>query len=244
MSRDWTIGRTLFAAVVALIGLRCLAFSEFAFGLEPVRHGVLPAVPWAWLSGAVLVAGGLALLPRRSVRAGALLLAATFLLWEVALWVPLMMANLKNAADDALHTLGFAAAALALAAPAAGSSRLGLAARLAFGVALVGYGVMHFVFFQFTADFIPAWIPFHTFWAAFTGATQIAAGLALLSGILARLAMRLSALQYAGWALLLHLPRALEKPIGHAEWSNLLICTGLVAASLIAAGALSRKVPA
>src|SRR5438309_1769197 len=37
------------------------------------------------------------------------------------------------------------------------------------------FGVQHFIFLQFVADFIPAWIPWRTFWAGFTGVALLAA---------------------------------------------------------------------
>jgi hypothetical protein len=31
------------------------------------------------------------------------------------------------------------------------------------------FGVQHFIYLSFVANFIPAWIPWHYFWACFTG---------------------------------------------------------------------------
>ena len=56
-------------------------------------------------------------------------------------------------------------------------------ARTWFGLALVPFGTGHFVYLKFTAALVPAWLPFHTFVAAFTGAAFIAAALGVLSGL-------------------------------------------------------------
>ena len=114
--------------------------------------------------------------------------------------------------------------------------RAGLAARLVFGVCTIGHGVMHFVFFKFTADFIPAWIPGHDFWAAATGVAQIAAGVAILSGILGRLAAILTGAMYASWFPLVHIPRVMAHPQSHQEWTSLGIAAALAASALLVAG--------
>jgi uncharacterized membrane protein YphA (DoxX/SURF4 family) len=231
------IGGTLFALFVGALGVQCLLVGQYVHGLQPMPAH-FPPTPGAWVTGAVLIAAGVSLLWKRTARIGAIVLAALFFLSVAVLYTPMLVANLKNAADDALHTLGFGAAALILVAP---KGRAGLVGRLIFGVCLIGYGVMHFVFFQFTADFVPAWIPLHGFWAAFTGLAQIAAGFAVLSGVLARLAAILAAVMYGSWALILHLPKVVASPATPSEWTDMLIATGLCAASLLVAGSVLAR---
>lgn len=251
MNREATIGKSLFAGVVAVVGLQCLVFTQFAHGLEPMPKAV-PSIPWAWITGVALTLSGLSLFWAKTVRIGALVTAKLFLLSMLVLYVPLLIASLKNAADDALHTMAFGAAALILAAEITRRrvdesplDRLtivyGKIGMVVFGLCLIGFGIMHFVFFQFTADFVPAWIPLHRFWAAFTGVAQIAAGLAVLSGLKARLAATLSAFVYGSWVLVLHLPLALAHPMALSEWTDMLIAAGLSAGSLIVAGVFAGK---
>jgi uncharacterized membrane protein YphA (DoxX/SURF4 family) len=95
---------------------------------------------------------------------------------------------------------------------------------------------MHFVFFKFTADFIPAWIPGHEVWAAATGIAQIAAGLAILSGVLGRLAAILTGAMYASWAVIVHIPRIMAAPQSHVEVTSIVIASALCASALAVAG--------
>jgi uncharacterized membrane protein YphA (DoxX/SURF4 family) len=250
MTYEARIGRTLFAAVAVAFGVQCLIFSKFIFGLEPFPAPVVPPVPWALVNGAVLIAAGLSLLADRSGRMGALVLAGLFLFSAIVLEGPSLIAEPKNAADDLFHTLAIGVAGLVLAAEIRGPPRwdrpiayAGLAGRLVFGVCTIGHGVMHFVFFKFTADFIPAWIPFHDFWAAFTGALQIAAGLAILSGILARLAATLTGVMYGSWAVIVHIPRIMAAPASRQEWTSLVIASALCASALVVAGAFGAAAP-
>jgi uncharacterized membrane protein YphA (DoxX/SURF4 family) len=67
-------------------------------------------------------------------------------------------------------------------------------------------GVVHYLYPDAVANFIPKWIPAHLFWAYFTGVAFWAAGLAILSGVLARLASRLLAMMLSSWVPILHIP--------------------------------------
>jgi len=248
MTYEAKIGRWLFAAACVGFGVEGLIFTKFIGGLEPRLSTLLPALPWAWVNGGVLIVAGLSLLSGRTARAGALFLAAMFALATAVLQTPLMLASLKNAADDFFHVVAIAAGALALAVSVGRPDALGawpargaLAARMVFGVCTIGHGVMHFVFFRFTADFIPAWIPGHDFWAAATGAAQIAAGLAILSGVLGRLAATLTGAMYASWFFLVHIGRVMAQPQSTQEWNSLAIVAALSASALLVAGLLARE---
>jgi uncharacterized membrane protein YphA (DoxX/SURF4 family) len=239
MGFEVRIGRLLFAGAMIAFGVQGLMFSKFIDGLEPGLSAWIAPMPWAWVNGGLMVVAGLSLLMDRTARVGALLLAAAFGLATVVLQGPLLAASLKNAADDLFHVLGVGAGALALAASvgrAGWAGRVGLAARVLFGLCTIGHGVMHFVFFKFTADFIPAWIPGHEFWAGFTGAAQVAAGLAILSGVLGRWAAVLTGAMYASWFPLVHIPRVMAQPTSTSEWTSLAIVAALSASALLVAG--------
>jgi uncharacterized membrane protein YphA (DoxX/SURF4 family) len=71
------------------------------------------------------------------------------------------------------------------------------------------------------------------FWAWATGAGHLAAGLALVSGIQARLAAGCLAGMMACFALLVHLPRVINAPDSHAEWIMLAISTAMSGSALL-----------
>ena len=87
------------------------------------------------------------------------------------------------------------------------------------------------------AAFVPAWIPPNQlFWAYATGVCYIAAGLALVSGVQARLAATLTAAMMATFVVLLHLPRLIASPMSQLE-----LTMTAVAGSLTGAAILIRK---
>jgi len=100
-----------------------------------------------------------------------------------------------------------------------GQNQLGRAAVIIMGVCLLMFGLAHFLYLDFTASMVPAWLPGgQKFWAAATGAAHLAAGIAFLSGVKARLAAILLTTMFAVFSLLVHLPLLLADPHHHLSW--------------------------
>ena len=74
---------------------------------------------------------------------------------------------------------------------------------------------------------VPAWIPYKLFWAYATGAGHLAAGLAFVSGIQARLAATCLAGMMGSFVVLLHIPRVIAAPDQHVEWIMLAVSSAL-----------------
>ncbi|HEU5136047.1 MAG TPA: DoxX family membrane protein [Steroidobacteraceae bacterium] len=214
-----------------LLGAVGLCFHEFALQWQAVPAGIPARTLLAHVSGVLLIIGGGAILSRRYERAGALLLTAFFGFWVVAFHLPNAFASVSkigawNApAEITFLTMG----GLALFATGAGSLRasLNLVARLLAGASAMVFGFAHFNYIDFTAGFIPAWIPWKVFWAWATGAGHLAAGLAFVSGIQARLAATLLAGMMGSFVVLLHIPRVIAHPEAHAEWIMLAVSSAL-----------------
>ncbi|HEY3694328.1 DoxX family membrane protein, partial [Phenylobacterium sp.] len=104
---------------------------------------------------------------------------------------------------------------------AAGGVIIARAVRWLFGAALLVFGISHFVYAKFTASMVPAWLPpAQIFWAWATGVAQVAAGLAVLTGVQARLAAILLSVMYAAFSLLVHIPLLLARPHDHGAWAE------------------------
>jgi uncharacterized membrane protein YphA (DoxX/SURF4 family) len=93
------------------------------------------------------------------------------------------------------------------------------------------FGLSHFVYAQGTADMVPAWLPDRLGIAYLAGAGHFAAGVAILSGVLPRLAATLEAGMISSFVLLLHLPGAVSAPGNRLEWTMLFVASALAGAA-------------
>jgi uncharacterized membrane protein YphA (DoxX/SURF4 family) len=83
------------------------------------------------------------------------------------------------------------------------------------------FGGAHFFYMNLTAPLVPHWLPpSQAFWAYATGVGHIAAALAILTGVRARLAAILLTVMYASFTPLVHLPMLLANPSSHWIWSE------------------------
>ncbi len=68
---------------------------------------------------------------------------------------------------------------------------------------------------------VPAWLPpSQLAWAYVTGAAQIAAGLAIVSGVQRGCAAMLLTSMYLIFGLIVHLPRVIADPAGAMAWAE------------------------
>ena len=95
---------------------------------------------------------------------------------------------------------------------ARGLDKLILFGPVFYAAPLAAFGTEHFTLTKAIASLIPRWIPWHMFWAYFVGACFIAAALSLVTGIQARLAAALLALNFFLFVVLMDVPGWLENP--------------------------------
>jgi hypothetical protein len=100
---------------------------------------------------------------------------------------------------------------------------------------MVAFGFSHFVYVDLTTPLVPGWLPWHLGWAYFTGAAYLAAAVAMLSGVWARLAAVLSTLQMGGFTLLIWVPMALSGPMTPFRRGEFILSWTLTAAGWVVA---------
>lgn len=240
-----TIGRITLGVGALALGALGLVFGDFALQWQPVPESVPGRMLFAYATAIVLAALGAGLLIERVRGLSATMLSVVFFIWAFVLQTPRVLA----APGNVLSWLGFceitavASGTLALAAALSNHrafARWGaLAARFMFGACLPVFGFSHFVSIPFTSNMIPAWIPFRVFWAWFTGAGHLAAGVSILSGVLARLSSLMLAIMVSGFVLLLHIPRIIADPMSRVEWTMTAMATVITGAAWCIAGTIA-----
>ncbi len=246
-----SFGRYMMAAAALGFGALGIAFSSTVQGLEALPKAMPGQTALAWISGALLLAGGGGLLIGRWAAHAALGLAAIFLIWVLAIHLPLLIAAPGSMLEwvIATETLALAAGALALAgaldvrreATPALLARITPWAPYLFAINLPVFALSHAVYLTYVAGDVPSWLPARTFWAWLTGFGHLAAGVAILSGVLARLGATLLGVMYAIIMLLVHLPDVLAAPGDRSAWTNLLLDLAITGAAFAVAGVVKDR---
>lgn len=254
-------GRILYGVAVAGFGAVCLAFVDFLNSLQPVPTW-LPGYRFlAVLTGAILLLAGISIAVAVKVKPAALAVAATFTLGIVLLHIPSAFSNPALLRSPLwiriFESLALGGSALTLAGLACNARRESWlrAGRMAFGISLPVFGILHFIYPASVAALVgaaPIPFPWPMFWAYLTGVGHFAAGIAIASGVMARTASSIAGFMYASWALALHLPRvidnpvarSIENPVGYAgdrqEVTSTLVCVAFWGAAWIVAGSFAK----
>jgi uncharacterized membrane protein YphA (DoxX/SURF4 family) len=206
----------------------------------------------AYAAAAFMLVAGAAVEWRRTAAWGAAALAAYYALIVVILMngrVVLAHSTEYGAYSGAAEQLAIAAGGLIVYAAnaridAALTARLTRLGQLAFGVCALLFGGAHFFYLNLTAPLVPKWLPpSQEFWAYATGIGHIAAGVAILTGVGARLAAILLTAMYLAFTLLVHSPMLLADPSSHTNWSESALNIALIGAAWVVADSLARSDP-
>jgi uncharacterized membrane protein len=239
-------GHAVFSVTMIGLGVVGLLYPDFVPVWNPV-----PSVParelFLYLGGLISLTSGIGLLIPRMAPIAARLLLATLSLWLLIFRLPnFLHSPLFAASWTVFPLLVILAASLALYVWFATdwdrqhlsfiSRNNGLRiARVLYGLSLVFFGVAHFLAVEATTPLVPHWLPAHLFWAYFTGCTFIAAGVAVLIDLYARLAAALSTLQIGLFLLLVWIPIVAAGSKVPFQWSETILNTALLAAAWVIA---------
>jgi len=241
-----SVGHAVFAAAMITVGVLGLVNGTFAAIWEPVPKGVPAREVLVYLSAFVALGGGIGLLFRRTASPAARALLGYLLLWmlvlrgRVIVLAPASQNSWSNCAETAVIVAG-AWVLYAWFATDWDRRRLRFftdvrIARVLYGLALIPFGIAHFVYPKETAGLVPSWLPAHLALAYFTGGAFLAAGVAILVGVCGRLAAALSALQIGLFTALVWLP--IVASAGHKDafqWSETLISLAVTAGAWVVA---------
>ncbi len=229
------------AALIAM-GVLTLVFRDTLLQWQPLSADVPGRPVIVHLSALLLISAGCALIAKVTRAVGAAIAGGWILFWAVALHAPVVWAahgsvgSLSGTAENLAMAAGLATLA------SANRTRIALLRR-GFGLCCVVFGTAHFVYADFTAGMIPAWLPYHLALAYLTGAIHIATGLCLLLDRGAGFAGIVEASMMGAFVLLLHLPRVVAAPRDRLELTMLAMAVMLSAAAWLVAARAALPSP-
>jgi len=229
-----------------VLGLTGLVWGDFAVVWQPGSNGLPGQNPLGYAVAVLPLLAGLAMQWQRAACLGALALTVLYALAEIFLEVPRSLAqpSVFIVWYGVFEDLALAAGAVIICASwarlkPASAERLSKFARLSFGLCLIYFGLAHHFYLANTVKMVPAWLPpGQIFWAYATAAGHVAAGIAIISGIYARLAAMLLTAMFIVFALLVHAPAVLTDPHTHFNWAENAVNFALIGSAWVVAASI------
>lgn len=231
-------GVFVYAAGSIAAGILDLVWRDFEAAHQPIQalgDHIPGRAILACLVAIGLIAGGAAILWRRTARTGAVMLGGIYLIFAL-FWLPRFYM--------APHVFGFHSAVFIGLLVGVGQQLILVAAaaivytsltergadpaydesfvlRCTFGLSSVDFGLAHMTGVQAVSSMVPKWMPLGgEFWAILTGSAFVLAGIAILSGLLDILAARLLALMLLIFSALVLAPGAFAHLHNHVAWGS------------------------
>ncbi|HWI87214.1 MAG TPA: hypothetical protein VNT42_12955 [Sphingomonas sp.] len=200
------------ALVLMALGVLNIVYRDSLMTWQPVPEGVSWKAAFAYLSGAILIVSGIGILVPGQRARGAALGAGWIGLWTLALHLPHLLVARDVGALLGVAEASFCALGLAALTGWFDSPPRAAAHRVLFGLCMLVFGLSHFVYADFTAQMVPAWLPQRLGIAYLTGAIHALTGICLLIGVRVRAAATIEALMMSSFVLLLHIPGVAAAP--------------------------------
>jgi uncharacterized membrane protein YphA (DoxX/SURF4 family) len=234
---------------------------RYVYGLAAIGAGICG---WVWhhfsalegvphreiviyILASIEILGGAAVVWPRTARAGAVALGAVYFTFAL-LGIPSIIKHplVYNGYGNFFEQFSFVSGAMivyACSGPVAPArtARLAQIGYYSFAICVVSFALEQLFYLSATAGFVPKWIPpGQMFWAIGTTVAFALAAIALLTGLMARLAARLTTAMIAGFGLLVWLPALIANPHSFANWAESTETLGIAATAWVVADFLGH----
>jgi uncharacterized membrane protein len=255
--RQTALSQGVYAVAVAGMGL-LLLLGKFVYVWVPLPRWVPAEATLARAAGALmLLAAGFLFWRKAIVTArAATVLTLLFASWLLFLQMPRIVGApatellWSGAAQLASVVAGGGILFATVASPTEGAGHsfrgargVHLARMVYSALALPMFGLHHFFVGAEAAEVVPTWLPFRLGWGYGTGVAHIAAGLAILFGVVPRLAARLEAIMITAFVLFIHVPGVLGAPNDALQWTMLFVASAIGGAAWIVARSYAAPEP-
>ncbi len=239
-------GYILFAISVIAFGVVNITFGNFLAGLIPVSPSAPGRQFLMYVVSFILIISGFCVLVRKQVWKAAITLAILFFVLTILVHLPRNIANPYDggAWTGTFEMIALCAGALILADTlpaesqlASGWSFLIRSGRYPYAISLFVFGIQHFIYADFVATLVPAWIPPQLFWTYFVGIAFIVSAVSIMLNVKLLLAMILLAIMFFILLLCVNLPIVATNPQMEAAWTSAFVALEMGAIALM----LTRK---
>jgi uncharacterized membrane protein YphA (DoxX/SURF4 family) len=252
------LGVYVYGLATVAAGIMDLIWGDFDPSHQPIQafgDHIPGRTIFAYITALWMIAGGIAILRRRSARTGAAALAVIYFVFAV-FWlprfytaplvlgfrIPVLIGVLGGFGTQLIVSAAGALIWASLATRDSTWSRTVLIARWIFGLCSIDFGLAHLTDIKDNIVYVPTWMPLgREFWVIATGICFILAGLAILSGTLDVLAPRLLALMLLVFSALRLVPSIFAFPHSHDVWGGNAYQLAAVAAAWILAETNARR---
>ncbi|MBS1530597.1 MAG: hypothetical protein JSU01_09840 [Bacteroidetes bacterium] len=260
------IWRAFFAIMLIAIAIQQLVCADFRPVILPPDYPgwLADRIAWTWIASLLLIAANGAILFDFKGRKISLIMADAFLLMLLAFHIPYCIST------GGLHSIGVWGNAFKMLVLSGGayivagtfeqehyeskpvrfSAYLLPAGKYFFCITMIVFGAEHFIYKDFVATLVPAWIPGHYFWTYFAGIALMASGVVIAANSLLlliiphfptfprRYAAFLLGFAIFSWFIVLHIPRAIADPhSGNGnEWTSVFEAFGFSGIAFILSG--------
>ena len=227
MGRLSKIGRILYGIAVAGIGFQLIYYHDFPYWLLPPKHSWIPGlVMIAYIFGIMFVLTGACIVFEKKVKAASLLTGTVLLLIFCFYFIPYeFMASSRYMHllqwENAEKELAFCSGAFVVAGCYSEKNENILSRFLGklipfgpilFCIPIISFGILHYLYANDVADYVPSWVPIPIFWTYLAGTALIGSGIAIILKIKSRLAATLLGIMIFIWFIVLHIPRVIASP--------------------------------